>query len=209
MNKYLKYILLLSVIFLAGYKSVYLKKLSTMKDPVNEKFDAVVFTKKLWVKKLPAKLEAAVELSTLMEMVKANPGEAFSKYSNALGIGNYRYSLVKTEGSVTAINPDDITLQIKSGDSALNVMLATEYIYGNAIRDASALVDIKDFTNNMDLNNISEEMNKKVRYEILPFFKRNVKKGDHVNVTGAIELNAAHIKFNGIEIIPVSLKITQ
>jgi len=86
---------------------------------------------------------------------------------------------------------------------------ATEYIYGNAVRDASGLVDIKDFTNTTDLNNISEQLNKTIRLEVLPPFKKQVKQGNKIEVVAAVELNKAHINFNDLELIPVRLKIIQ
>jgi len=209
MNKYLKYLLLIVVIGLVAYKSVYIKKLSEIKAAIDEKFDAVVFSKKLWEEKLPARVSDAVDLSIFIKAVQANPADAFSKYTNALGIGNYRYALIKTEGIVTNINEDDIALQVKLGDSLMTAKLATEFIYGNAIRDASGLVDVKDFPNTMDLNNISEELNKMVRKTVVPLFKAAVKKGDKVIVTGAIEIHKEHVKWSELEIIPVQLQIIQ
>ena len=158
---------------------------------------------------MPAKLSGAVELTAFIKAAKANPADAFLKYTNAMGIGNYRYAFVKAEGTVTDLSEDDITLQIKIDDSLITAKLATEFIYGNAIRDASGLVDVKDFPNTMDLNNISEELNKMVRKTVLPSFKQSVKKGDKIIVTGAIEIHKEHIKWNELEIIPVQLLIVQ
>ena len=209
MNRYIKYLLLMVVIALVAYKSVYIKKLSDMKVTTDKSFDVPVFSKKLWDEKLPAKLGNAVDLATFIRSVQANAEDAFSKYSNVLGIGNYRYALIKTEGVVTDINEDDISLQVRLGDSLMMTKLATEFIYGNAIRDASGLVDVKDFPNTMDLNNISEELNKMVRNTVLPPFKTAVKKGDKIIVTGAIEIKKQNIKWNELEIIPVQLQIVQ
>jgi predicted lipoprotein len=209
MNKYVKYLLLIVVVGLVAYKSVYVKKLSEMKAAIDEKFDAVAFSKKLWEEKLPTKLGSAVELATFIKAAQSNPADAFSKYTNALGIGNYHYALIKAEGIVANVNEDDIALQVKLGDSLMTAKLATEFIYGNAIRDASRLVDVKDFQNTMDLNNISEELNKMVRKTVLPIFKAAVKKGDKVTVTGAIEIHKEHIKWDELEIIPVRLQIIQ
>ena len=209
MNRYIKYLLLIVVIGLVAYKSVYVKKLSGMKVANNEKFDAVSFSKKLWEEKLPAKLGSAVDLAIFIKATQTNQADAFSKYTNALGIGNYRYALIKAEGIVTDINEDDIMLQLKLGDSLMKAKLATEFIYGNAIRDASGLVEVKDFPNTMDLNNISEVLNKMVRKTVLPPFKAAVKKGNRIIVTGAIEIHKEHIKWNELEIIPVQLQIVQ
>ena len=209
MNRYVKYLLLTVVIGLLAYKSVYVKKLSKMTVATDEKFDAVTFSKKLWKERLSAKFGSTVQLATFIKAAQSNPADAFSKYTNAIGIGNYRYALLKVEGIVTDINEDDITLQVKLDDSLMAVKLATEFIYGNAIRDASGLVDVKDFPNTMDLNNISEELNKMVRKTVLPPFKAAVKKGDKILVTGAIEIHKEHIKWNELEIIPVQLQILQ
>lgn len=209
MNRYIKYLLLIVAIGLVAYKSVYVKKLSKIKVGSEEKFDAVSFSKSLWDENLPARLDSAVELGTFIKAAQANPADAFSKYTNALGIGNYRYALVKAAGTVTDVSEDDITIQIKIGDSLMTAKLATEFIYGNAIRDASGLVDVKNFPNTMDLNNISEELNKMVRKTVLPRFKTSVRKGDKLIVSGAIELHKEHIKWNELEIIPVQLQIVQ
>jgi len=207
MKKFVKCILILLLIVLVGYKSVYIKKLSAVKNTAAGIFDAVAFTLKLWDEKLPPKLDSAIDLKQLISAIKTNPPEAFLRYTNAIGIGNYRYGLVRVTGIASVINDDDIIMEVANADTTLRLRLATEYIYGNAIRDASKLVDIRDFENTADLNNVSEQLNKKVRSSILPPFKKQVKQGDRIEVTGAVEFNKEHIRFNDLELIPVRLNI--
>jgi len=207
MKKLIKYILIIIVVGLVGYKSVYFKKLSEVKQREGQKFDAVTYSSKLWDEKLPARLDSSVELGTLMGFIEANPIDAFSRFSNAIGIGNYRYSLIKLNGVVTKINEDDVALKVNHADSGLIIKIATEFVYGNAIRDASGLVDIKDFTNTNDLNSISEELNKRVRNNVLPAFRTQVKQGDEIELTGAVQFNKEHISFKDLEIIPIRIKI--
>ncbi len=211
MKKIIKYILILLVIGVVGYKSVYFEKLSERKKRPDQHFDAAAYSKQIWDEKLPARLDSAIDLISLVKLIEANPNDAFARYSNAIGIGNYRYSLVKVNGRAALIYEDDIIMQVNHAraDSLMIVKLATEYVYGNSIRDASGLVDIKDFTNTTDLNNISEELNKMVRSTVLPAFKKQVKEGDKLEITGAVEFNKEHINFNFLEIIPVRIKILQ
>jgi predicted lipoprotein len=115
--------------------------------------------------------------------------------------------MVKAAGEVIAVNEDDLVLQLPFADSMLKVRVATEFIYGNAIRDASNLVEVKSFPNTTDLSSISEELNKTVRIVVLGPFKKTVKAGDNISVTGAIEINKAHINWAEPEIIPVRLQI--
>jgi len=209
MRKAVKYIILIAIAGLLGFQSVYFRKLSVVQKEKQQSFDAVAFAKKLWEEKLPAKIDSAISLPDFIQAVAANQQEAFTKYTNALGIGNYRYALISVEGQVTAVNEDDLVLQLSAGDSSLTATLATEYIYGNAIRDASALVDVKDFPNTAELNSISEELNKLVRTTVLPAFRQKVKTGDKVQVVAAVEFNKEHVKWNQMELLPVRLQIMQ
>lgn len=207
MNKYIKYSLLLVVVALLAYKSVYFKKLSEIKNTATGKFDATAFTKKLWDEKLPARLDSAVELTALIKAINATPDAAFEKYTSNMAVGNYRYAMVKAEAKVVQVNEDDLLVQLPFADSLFSVKVATEFVYGNAIRDASKLLQVKDFSNTADLSSISEELNKIVRTQVLVPFKKTVKNGDNIIVTGAIEINKAHINWSEPEIIPVRLQI--
>lgn len=209
LKKLLKYSIVVVVIALIAYNSVYFEKLSKVKAARSGQFDAVNFSQQLWKEKLPAQIKNANDLAALMTSLQANPAEAFSKYGHSLGIGNTGNFLVRSSGTVTTVNEDDVLVSIPGGDTSLQVRIATEYVYGNTIRDASGLVDIRDFTNTMDLNNISEQLNKIVRTTVLPSFKTSVKKGSVVQFTGALELNKEHLKLDEPEIIPVELKIIQ
>lgn len=207
MNKYLKYSLLLLIIALLAYKSVYFKKLNELRSKATETFDAVAFTKQLWDDKLPGRLDSSIELTSLIKAITTNPDAAFETYSHAIAVGSYRYAMVKTTGQAVQVNEDDLLLQIPFADSLLHVKVATEFVYGNAIRDASNLLQVKDFPKTTDLNRISEELNKRVRTIVLAPFKKVVKNGNTIVVTGAIEINKKHINWNELEIIPVRIQI--
>lgn len=206
MKKIITYCLYIVIIGLVGYNAIYFKKLSDVKKASIEKFDAKSFSQKLWEEKMPAKINSAVDLNVLIKAVTADKESALNKYSNALGIGNYRYALIKTNATVYAVNEDEVILQLPANDTAI---LTTEYIYGNAIRDASALIDVTDFPNTDELNSISEEMNKIVRSNVLPAFKKSIKKGQQIQLIAAVEINKAHIKWNGLELLPVQIQIVK
>lgn len=206
-KNYLKPAIYTAVALLLVYNSVYFKKLDEVKNKTVVQFDAAAFSKKLWSEKFPARIDIAIELSSFINALSENPDQAFEKFTNALAIGNYRYVLVKFKVQVKDITDDELLAELPLADSSLDIKIATEFIYGNAIRDASKLLAIKDFPNTNDLNNISEELNKIVRTEVIAPFKSKVKKGDSIEVIGAIELNKAHISWKEPEVIPVRLQI--
>lgn len=207
MNKGLKYFLFVVILVLVLYNSVSIGKLSEIKAATNQAFDAAAFTKILWTKRIPGKIDSAIALSTLMDELAKDKEAALDKYSNSLGIGNYRYVLVKAQVKVNAVEEDEVKVQFTNGSKVIEAVIATEYIYGNAVRDASCLVNVKDFPNTAELNAISEEMNSIIRNQTIPSFKKSIKKGNLVNLVAAIELNKAFIKWDGLEFIPVHIEI--
>ena len=196
-----------ATIGLLAYNSIYIKKLSVVRNARSRDFDAPAFAKRLWEQQLPARLDSAVSLQLLLAALHKDPASALDRYANAIDLGNVRYSLVKGAGKVMSVNEDDVDILTTASGTPVTVQMATEYVYGNAIRDASGLVDIKDFTQTMDLNNISAELDKRVRKEVLPAFRATVKKGDSVSFAGAVELNREHLKLDKLVLTPGKIKI--
>lgn len=202
------YIVYTVIILFIGYNSIYIKRLSSLTQSQSAKFDATAFAQNIWDKKLPTRLNEAVELSSLADLLTTNKAVAFEKYSHAIAIGNYRYFLIKTSCLVKAINENDITVEVPLQSGSVLAKIATEFIYGNTVRDAIKLVDIKDFKKSDDLNNVSEAFNQIVRKEIISQLKTtSVKVGSKLEVVAAVELNKEHIKLNELELVPVQLKI--
>ena len=201
-----KYIILIVVVVAAAYNSVYFKKLDEVNASRSAKqFNAAAYAQTFWTTKLIPNLDKAIDITQLTTMLSTNAPKTFDTYSHALGIGNLRYFLVKGKGTLASVNEDDVSILLQLDTSRQILTLATEYIFGNAIRDATGLINVNDFTNTMDLNNVSAELNKIIREKVLPPFKQQAKKGDKVEFTGAIELNKEHLDISKIEVIPVRI----
>jgi len=203
MSKPIKYLIAIVIIGLIGYNSIYLKKLSSLKAE-SKNFDAAVFAKDIVNNKLQPILSKAVSIDFLIQRLETTPASLFKKYGHSLTIGSAKFFLVRGIGKITAIDDSGVMVQT-SGNHQIKI--ATEYIFGNGIRDATGLVKLNDFSNTTDLSNISSEINKIIRKEIVPPFKAAAKSGDQVEFTGAIELNEAHLDLQAIELLPISLKI--
>ncbi len=206
MKKIIKCIAVFLVIATVIYNSIYFKKLNEVKAGTTS-FNASKYASAFWDKKLTPALAKSIEIGQLFTLLKTDKEKAFTDHSHALGIGNIKYFLVKGTGNVVAVEENVVTLQIKSTFQKPEVNLATEYIFGNAVRDASGTIDINEFANSMDFNNVSAEINKIIREKVIPPFKSKVKRGDTITFTGAIELNQLHLSLNNLEVIPISLTI--
>jgi len=206
-KKFIKYFVFIGVILLVAWNSIYFRKLDNMRQSNSQKgFNAHQYARVFFNDKLLPRLDSAVEFSSLLRRLKADPAGAFSTYSHALDIGNIKYFLIKGEGQINAIDENEVA--ITTNDSAKHMFtIATEFVYGNAIRDASGLVSLSSFSSTSDMNSVSEEINKIVRTEVLPVFNAKAKVGDNIQFAGAIELNQAHLKLDSIEVLPIKLTI--
>jgi predicted lipoprotein len=203
-----KYMIAIVLILVVAYNSVYFKKLDEVKaSKAVTEFNAAQYAENFWNTKLLPNLNKAVSLNQLTTMLSTDPAKTFETYSHALGIGNLRYFLVRGKGTITSVNEDDITVQLQNDNTKKNITIATEYIFGNAVRDATGLVNINEFKKTMDFNNVSAEINKIIRAKVLPAFKANAKKGSTIEFVGAIELNKEHLDLSHIEVIPVEVQV--
>ena len=204
--KLVKNIIIIIVIVVVAYNSVYFKKLDEVKaSKTATDFNAAQYAQTFWNTKLMANLSKAIEISQLSAMLSTDPAKTFDTYSHALGIGNLRYFFVKGKGSITSINQDDVSVAIDS--SKQNIIIATEFIFGNAVRDAAGFININEFNNTMDFNNVSAEINKIIREKVLPSFKTDATKGSKIEFVGAIELNKEHLDLLNVEVIPVKVAV--
>jgi predicted lipoprotein len=199
----MKRILIVAITAFLAYNSFYFKTLSEIKKQKIASFNFKSFADSLYFKGiLPSK--NAIDLALLLNEIKTNPDSAFHKYGNRLGIGNSAYFMVKTEGQVVEISDGKIKLLNKQNQK---VSIETQFIFGNAIRDASKLVKLTDFKTTDNFNTISEALNNLIREKIIPKISKNIKIGDEIMVTGALKISK---KVNlPVEILPVIISIGQ
>ena len=205
MNKLTKIIFGIVLLVLIGYNSVYFKPLDEVKAATTAKeFSPTNFAKDLMQNKI-GNVEA-IDVVTFFPQLISNFESFTEEYGKELGVSNYRYFMLKGEGTVTNLGEENVTLKL-SGLDDQNILLATDFIFGNTLRDASGLVSISDYANTMDFNNISVEMNRIVKEEIVPPFALNVAEGEIVAFKGAIRLNVVEKKWENLRVIPISLII--
>jgi len=204
----LKFSIISIVVIAIAYNGVYFKKLDEVKASRAVKdFNPTQYASQFWNGKLMPHLDKAIDITQLTALLSTDTSKAFDDYSHALGIGNLRYFLVKGRGMIESVNEDDIVVSLPAGKHKQTVKVATEYIFGNAVRDATGLIDINDFNNTMDFNNVSAELNKIIREQVLPSFTSAVKKGSAISFVGALELNKEHVNLERLEIIPVTVDL--
>ena len=201
----MKYIIGIAIAGLVLYNSVYFGPLDAHLAETEEvEFDAKTFVDAIWDNEMLAAYDSAALLVDLIERLEEAPKLAFNQEAKALGIGNIGYFKVQGEGTILKINEDNILVEV--GNRVIEI--ETEFIFGNAIRDASGLIKLNDYDRTSDFNSISESINEKIRQKVIPEFRKDLELGNQIRFKGALELNKAHLDLQQLEIIPISLQIT-
>ena len=202
-KKLMRYIVFVIVAGLLLYNSVYFKKLDAKTEAVQTDLDPAAFAQKFWANFSTA--DSAVEITSFVQQLKTDATATVTKYAKSQGIGNTVYVLVKGEGVIIAINEDDVLLLVKPGMQEIKVKINTGIYFGNAVRDVTGKIKMGDFSNTMDYNNVSVELNKIVRSKIVMPFKATSKKRQLVQFAGCIELNTEKINADNITVLPVKI----
>lgn len=203
MTKALKYLTGITTVLLVLYFSVDIKNLDEYRFLNRaETFNASEYANDVWKNKIPEVAGKAPEMNLVIDLFENNPEKAFSEYGKKLGISKTWYFMVQSSGTIDSVDNESVWVSLENNR---RIQLATAFIFGNAVREGSGAVNIDDFINMTDFNNVSVALNKKVKTDIIPVLKKNSITGRKVEFSGVFEMNEEKIDLKAIRIIPVSI----
>jgi predicted lipoprotein len=191
MKKALKYTVAVAIAALLLYSGVYFQDLSEVRQIRQQKvFDPSRYARDFWDNQLTGILDRAVDVGELIELFNTNMAEAVKRYGKAPGVSRVYAYLLTGEGQIIAVDEDGFQVSVLEPADNPDVFVATGlYIPGNAVRDASGLVDVSKFSDTMKFNEISREINKIVVEEVIkPFIHLGPKAGVTVKFYGATQV---------------------
>lgn len=168
-------------------------------------FNVPDYVQRFWDNDLPLCIEKAPFATELLALLNSNPDQAFEKFGHKLGISKTWYFMVKGTGTIESV--DEEFLLVSLSDS-LKIKVATDFIFGNAIREGSGKVNINDFLNMTDFNSVSVAINKMAKEKVVTRLKKAAKAGQQIDFAGAFELSEENTELESILLIPVSVKLS-
>jgi len=203
MSTPVKTILTLAAGLLVVYFSLDIRKLDSAKHNP-EDFDLAAYTRVLWERDLPEIARQGADIRSLLGALKDDPESTCRTRGHKLGISQTVYFFVRGSGTIAAL--DDENVMVALGDG-LQVKIATDFIFGNAVREASGLINIDDFLNMTDFNNVSVDLNKKVKKNVATPLRNAAAPGMSIEFAGAFEVNEKKPEPESIRIIPVMAEV--
>ncbi len=168
-------------------------------------FDARAFAERLWDESMANSLERAVAAPVLFRAISNDRKAAKNQYARTVGIGSVYYYYVAGTGRVASVDDDSVALSLGDREE-IDIIIETSMIFGNAVRNGTGLVNVNDFSNSRDFNNISLELNRIVEERVLPPFRKEVKVGATVRFAGCAEIVNEDKDLHPMRIVPVALE---
>jgi len=203
----LKYIIFFIILILVVYKSVYFKPLDSVKSlQAQQSFDAKDFANSFWTEQLLPNIDRAVEAPVLLDLLETDPAKAQQDYSKTVGIASVHYYFLSGQGRVLSINDEGISISVRSPQVKADILVATQYIFGNAVRDATGKIDVSQFSNSLDFNNVAVQLNSLVTAQVIEPFVSTVKPGMLIKFAGAAEVSEDETDILPLRLVPVMLE---
>ncbi|MBN2455966.1 MAG: DUF2291 family protein [Sedimentisphaerales bacterium] len=213
MKKVCKYAIAAAIIAFLTYHSIYFENLEDVKQQrLREAFNAAEYARDFWDNQLISILDSAVDVKELIELFNTDMNEAIKRYGKAPGVSRVYAYLIKGNGKILSIAEDFLEVSVREPQANPDVKILTGfYIPGNAVRDASGLVDVSKFSDTMKFNEISGEINKIFVKEVIrPFLNKKPQVGSTIRFFGATQVSQEAIEAKEIllvNVVPVRLEL--
>ena len=168
-------------------------------------FDAAAFAATFWEKQLLPATSTAASATEVLSLLTKDPHAARKRFGRSPGLSSAVYFFVKESGQITSIEKHSIRIALDGPEPKTQVGLSTGLLFGNTVRDACGLLNVSDFPNSQDFNDLSSELNRLVETRILPDLRQHAAVGKSIRFTGCIEL-AEGPPPKVVEIVPVKVE---
>ena len=191
MKKVYKYIVAAAAISFLVYNSIFFENLKDVKEQQQRgTFNAAQYARDFWDNQLFSVLDKAVDVKELIELFNTNMNEAVRRHGKTPGVSRSYAYLIRGHGKILTIGKDFLKVSIREPQTNPDIKIVSGfYIPGNAVRDASGLIDVSDFSDTMKFNEISSEINKILVKEVIrPFLEEKPKVGRRIRFFGATQV---------------------
>ena len=159
-----------------------------------------------WASKIvPTVHDKAVDITTVAAAIAEDPAAAGKQYGHQSGTGSPFAYMVKGSGTVTEVDTSVPTgpMTVMVGDTKVTIATGP-VIAGTAIRDAVGFISFGDFTNQIDYADVANQINAKVKTDVIAKVDVKAAKGKKVAFYGAFSALSPGTMF----VVPTELSVS-
>ena len=171
-------------------------------------FDPTHFAGTFWTNRLLASLDKAVSATVLLPAIQSDPATAKKQFARSVGMGESYFYFVAGTGRVVSVSDDEIRLAVTATGTNADISLPAGPVFGNALRDGTGLLNVSDYPNSQDFNDISAALNHLVETAVLPPLRTQAKVGVHIAFAGCAEVADESSDLKPLHVVPVMTRLT-
>jgi predicted lipoprotein len=160
----------------------------------------------LWSEKLLPAAEKAADAAAVVQAIATDPKSVRARFGRTVGVSSSYFLFLRGSGRVVTANADSIGLSLEPSGDEPDIVVPLGFVFGNAVRDATGLVDSSSYTNAQAFNDVSAKLNAIVEKRVLPEFQRVAKVGQRVQFAGCVEVADEDTDLKPLQLVPVEVR---
>jgi predicted lipoprotein len=158
-----------------------------------------------WQERLGKSLDKAVNAETLLAEIRRDPEAARKAHAKQVGLGGSYYYFLRGTGKVVSKDANAVTLALGT-DPQPAVRIEAGPIFGNAVRDGTGLLDVNDYPNSQEFNELSAALNALVESRVLPALRERATVGSSIRFAGVAEVSDESTDLRPLRLVPVAVE---
>lgn len=196
----------LGVLCLA-FPPIHIRSLAkTRATQASTQFNAKDFAAQFWQARLLPAVEKAADAEQLVAAIAASKENARKQFGRTVGMGNSYYFFLRGSGWVVKVENDSIGLSLKANGEEVDVAVPLGLVFGNALRDATGLLNASDYSNSQNFNDIAASLNHLAETQVLPELQRIAVVGKRVQFAGGVEVADEDEDLKPLKLVPIFVK---
>ncbi len=175
-------------------------------EKTDDVFDAAAFVDGFWRERLVPHFENATSIESLVSSLVSDPVAAREQFGRQSGDGAIAYYFAKGEGVVSEVQSRRVILNV---NGTLIKLAVAPPVFGNTVRDGTALLNVNDFTGLEDFNGVSAILNQKVEKDVLDSLQDPVEVGQRVSFVACCKAPESFGDGSVLDFTPLRLEVTK
>ncbi len=172
--------------------------------PAREPFNAETAAATFWAERLVLAGGAATDADIFVKASSNDATGAARQYGRHTGLGGPDLYFLRGEAKVSAIDRKGVWLATQPAANVQMVLL-TGPIFGNALRDCTGLLDLKDYSS-FDFNALSSELNLLAETRVQPILRERAVIGATVQFVGCAEDGGMSDGSRVLRVVPIKVE---
>jgi predicted lipoprotein len=167
--------------------------------------DVSRFAQRFWAEKLAKPAVTPIDPRAVIGLLNDPQAVAMTALGHRTGIGGKPYFFIAGQGRVVAIDSSGVWM---SGDSSdrRQLLLPKGPIFGDALRDATGLLRLDDFTSS-DFNALSAELDRCAEAVVQTLWHSSLQPGAQINFVAAAAIDDASAAAPFLRLAPVRAEV--